>query len=376
MPLTASRQPSRSGLLERRAGLVEAIERAQRQGRAAERVGIVRPGEAGAAIGGERFLGPAEFQQRRAEIERRLGEIRPPAKRFAGRLGGLVEPAELSQRAGAAVTDIGVVGNGRLRGIERGQGVLETVQLKQQLAHVRPCGRQIGFAIHGASIEAQRRFGLAPPAEDIAAHAERLGEVVLLAQRRVERVGRFLLAPRAPERDGVRIMSRRAADRGCAVEDWLGVHALSGEGRRVARRSDRCDRPSLREPYAPFWPQSAPGSRRQGIAQAWCKLAGSGSPQDVSEGSRVSQVYLFELASHRTQWLSSRQELIAGNVANANTPAVSRPGSKTFLRGARPDAIHDGDDQSRPYHAAGDRARRRASDRQRWPPIPRYRAIP
>jgi flagellar basal-body rod protein FlgB len=34
----------------------------------------------------------------------------------------------------------------------------------------------------------------------------------------------------------------------------------------------------------------------------------------------VSQVYLLELASQRSQWLSTRQSLIAGNVANANTP--------------------------------------------------------
>jgi flagellar basal-body rod protein FlgB len=59
-------------------------------------------------------------------------------------------------------------------------------------------------------------------------------------------------------------------------------------------------------------------------------LAGSGSPQDVSEGSRVSQVYLFELASHRTQWLSSRQQLIAGNVANANTPQYAAQDLKPF----------------------------------------------
>ena len=34
----------------------------------------------------------------------------------------------------------------------------------------------------------------------------------------------------------------------------------------------------------------------------------------------MSQVYLFALASQRTQWLSTRQSLIADNVANANTP--------------------------------------------------------
>jgi flagellar basal-body rod protein FlgB len=35
----------------------------------------------------------------------------------------------------------------------------------------------------------------------------------------------------------------------------------------------------------------------------------------------VSEVYLFQIASQRTQWLHTRQSLIASNVANANTPA-------------------------------------------------------
>jgi flagellar basal-body rod protein FlgB len=34
----------------------------------------------------------------------------------------------------------------------------------------------------------------------------------------------------------------------------------------------------------------------------------------------VSQPYVFQLASQRTQWLSTRETLIASNVANANTP--------------------------------------------------------
>jgi flagellar basal-body rod protein FlgB len=34
----------------------------------------------------------------------------------------------------------------------------------------------------------------------------------------------------------------------------------------------------------------------------------------------VSQPYVFQLASQRTQWLSARETLIAGNVANVNTP--------------------------------------------------------
>ena len=34
----------------------------------------------------------------------------------------------------------------------------------------------------------------------------------------------------------------------------------------------------------------------------------------------MSEVYLFQLASQRTQWLNARQSIIASNVANANTP--------------------------------------------------------
>jgi flagellar basal-body rod protein FlgB len=34
----------------------------------------------------------------------------------------------------------------------------------------------------------------------------------------------------------------------------------------------------------------------------------------------VSQPYVLQLAAQRTHWLSSRDELIAANVANANTP--------------------------------------------------------
>ena len=34
----------------------------------------------------------------------------------------------------------------------------------------------------------------------------------------------------------------------------------------------------------------------------------------------MSQPYVLQLAAQRTQWLSSRDELIAANIANANTP--------------------------------------------------------
>jgi flagellar basal-body rod protein FlgB len=37
----------------------------------------------------------------------------------------------------------------------------------------------------------------------------------------------------------------------------------------------------------------------------------------------LSGIYLLALASQQTQWLSARQRLIAGNIANANTPGYS-----------------------------------------------------
>ena len=44
----------------------------------------------------------------------------------------------------------------------------------------------------------------------------------------------------------------------------------------------------------------------------------SGLPTGVA--SKLSSIYLFEIASQKAQWLSARQTAIAGNVANANTP--------------------------------------------------------
>ena len=34
----------------------------------------------------------------------------------------------------------------------------------------------------------------------------------------------------------------------------------------------------------------------------------------------MSQIYLLQLASQQAKWLSARQTMIAGNIANANTP--------------------------------------------------------
>ena len=34
----------------------------------------------------------------------------------------------------------------------------------------------------------------------------------------------------------------------------------------------------------------------------------------------MSQIYLFQLASQQSKWLTARQTLVADNIANANTP--------------------------------------------------------
>lgn len=44
----------------------------------------------------------------------------------------------------------------------------------------------------------------------------------------------------------------------------------------------------------------------------------------------MSDVYLFKLASQRIGYLSTRQSLIAGNVANANTPSFRAQDLKPF----------------------------------------------
>jgi flagellar basal-body rod protein FlgB len=44
----------------------------------------------------------------------------------------------------------------------------------------------------------------------------------------------------------------------------------------------------------------------------------------------VSQPYVFQLASQRTQWLSARETLIAGNVANVNTPGYQATDLQPF----------------------------------------------
>jgi flagellar basal-body rod protein FlgB len=44
----------------------------------------------------------------------------------------------------------------------------------------------------------------------------------------------------------------------------------------------------------------------------------------------VSQPYVLQLAAQRTQWLTSRDELIAANIANANTPGFQATDLRPF----------------------------------------------
>ena len=193
------------GPFERGARFLQAVERAQRQRLAAERGGEVGPDGARQAIGVERLGDPVEFQLRVAEIDRRFGEVRPQAERFARRGGRFFQPAELAERAGAAVPEIGVAGLEGERSFERVQRLGAPPHVEEQLSDIRPGGRQIELEADGAPVELQRRRALARFAEDVAAHAQRLGELGIRAQRGVQESDRLRPAPALPHCDAARV---------------------------------------------------------------------------------------------------------------------------------------------------------------------------
>ena len=78
---------------------------------------------------------------------------------------------------------------------------------------------------------------------------------------------------------------------------------------KAERLSAALDSARLRVPLVPS--RGKPHARR--AAQGRSSL-----PAGVA--SKLSSIYLFEIASQKAQWLSARQTAIAGNVANANTP--------------------------------------------------------
>ena len=74
---------------------------------------------------------------------------------------------------------------------------------------------------------------------------------------------------------------------------------MAGQG------SNRSGRTGLRS-----WPAASPVQGR----------ASRVDPNPARNCTLLSSIYLFEVASQKSQWLSSRQTAIASNVANANTP--------------------------------------------------------
>jgi flagellar basal-body rod protein FlgB len=77
----------------------------------------------------------------------------------------------------------------------------------------------------------------------------------------------------------------------------------------------------------------------------------------------VVPIYLFQLAAQGAQWLSSRQALIAGNVANSNTPGYHALDLRPFS--AVLEATQGGMARTNPAHmgpAAGSPGDARASE--------------
>ena len=104
----------------------------------------------------------------------------------------------------------------------------------------------------------------------------------------------------------LKIGQRRA---GVEIIDILFDEQGLDELAKAERLSAALDSARLRVPLVPS--RGKPHARR--AAQGRSSL-----PTGVA--SKLSSIYLFEIASQKAQWLSARQTAIAGNVANANTP--------------------------------------------------------
>jgi len=58
--------------------------------------------------------------------------------------------------------------------------------------------------------------------------------------------------------------------------------------------------------------------------QAWDKLKPLLSYAGINRATfGMSSIYLFDIASQRSHWLSLRQETVSGNIAHANTPGYA-----------------------------------------------------
>ncbi len=62
----------------------------------------------------------------------------------------------------------------------------------------------------------------------------------------------------------------------------------------------------------------------------------------------MNRFQLFELASRQAQWLTVRQNVVAGNIANANTRTTGRKTSSPFEKRAPEHRYPNGRDASPP----------------------------
>ncbi len=64
--------------------------------------------------------------------------------------------------------------------------------------------------------------------------------------------------------------------------------------------------------------------------QAPCKPGDGGSHRPQAGIRSLSDIYLFQVASQKSHWLSARQTTVASNVANASTPGYRALDLKPF----------------------------------------------
>ena len=200
-PLTASRLPSASAAANAARALSRRSSARSASASPHKRLRETGAQQTGAAKRGQRLLVPAELQQGGAEIERGLGKIRAPLQRLARGPRALVQAPQPTQRAGAAAMQVRVERAQAQRGVERGKRFLVSAEPVDELAQIGPGGRLARLAFERALVEPDGGLGLAAALEDIAAHAEGLGEIGLQPQRLVKAVGGVLRAPGVPQRE-------------------------------------------------------------------------------------------------------------------------------------------------------------------------------
>jgi flagellar basal-body rod protein FlgB len=79
-------------------------------------------------------------------------------------------------------------------------------------------------------------------------------------------------------------------------------------------------RPGFRLPVTGERFRRGPDFTLRGLEQVPRKIVSLGLGQVMKTETSMNPIQLFELASRQAEWLTVRQSVVSGNIANANTP--------------------------------------------------------